>query len=381
MLTSKPQRAGIYIHIPFCRKACHYCNFHFSTLLKYQVPYVDALLGEIDLRRELWREYRYDTIYFGGGTPSLLSMEQLERIMDRLYESLDIVDGAECTIEANPDDIDASRVSSWKAAGMNRISLGIQSFDDRILRRMNRSHRAVQALKALEQINKVGIQALSVDLIYGMPGMNISTLERDMDLVLSKGVQHISAYALTIEPHTAFYHFVRNGDMPKPNDEEQVEQFYFIRKHLRDRGFVHYEISNYARPGYIARHNSAYWQRIPYLGLGAGAHSLNGRKRSWNISNNAIYIRSIEAGKLPEERELLTEKDLWNEFIMTGIRTKWGVSKEELNRFSYAGSVEFKSTLNRLKAENLLSDDGQSYVLTEKGLVFADGVATKLFVS
>lgn len=372
--------AGIYIHIPFCKKACNYCNFHFSTSLSSKNAFIESLLKEIELRRDFPGKEPIETIYFGGGTPSLLSKAELDCIIDRLKDFFTIVPDAEWTLEANPDDIDAAKIADWKAAGINRLSIGIQSFAEPDLIWMNRAHNARQARESIAIARSSGITNLTIDLIYGVPGLSDETWLNNMNTAIENGVQHLSCYALTVEPKTALDHQIRQHQRADIDSDQQARQFLLMTEHLTKKGFEHYEISNFALPGFRSRHNSSYWQGRKYLGLGPSAHSFDGRQRSWNIANNALYIRQLEEGQFKQETEELTDTMRLNEYIMTATRTIEGI---DLNRivsdFGANTEQELLAKWALLKNPGQLIREENWLRLTREGRLFADGIASDLF--
>ncbi len=313
--------AGIYIHIPFCKQACHYCNFHFSTSLALQNDFTTALLKEIEWRKTYLDQETIETIYFGGGTPSLLPDSALRDILDSVYHHFRISPNPEITLESNPDDMQPDRLQIWKDIGINRLSIGIQSFFAEDLTWMNRAHDARQAIQAVEQVRKTGFDHFSLDLIYGLPGLTDEKWEKNLQTAIASGAPHISCYALTVEPKTALFKMIRMKKTADVQPEQQVSQFLSGIEILEAAGYEHYEISSFAKPGNRSRHNSSYWQAEKYLGLGPSAHSFDGRSRQWNISNNALYIKSVKSGELPFESEILQPGDMLNEYIMTSLRT------------------------------------------------------------
>ena len=373
--------AGIYIHIPFCRKACTYCNFHFSTSLQQKKNFLDALHHEIKLRRDFLKEGQIiETIYFGGGTPSLLECDEIKAIMDALQVNYLISSDTECTLEANPDDITSSGVKAWMQAGINRLSLGVQSFDDAELAWMNRAHTASQSLQSIDEIQEAGMQNFSVDLIFGSPLQSQDSLEKNTQLITSKKIKHISCYALTVEPRTVLFQQVKKGQTADTNPEQQANDFLFLMNYLQDAGYEHYEISNYALPGYRSKHNSSYWQAVPYLGLGPSAHGYDGiNKRRWNIANNSIYIHELLNNRLPFEEETLEPVQQLNEYIMTALRTAEGISLERVsNKFGDIKEEALKNKVSGLNPENISITDGKIR-LSDAGKLFADGLASSLF--
>jgi oxygen-independent coproporphyrinogen-3 oxidase len=371
--------AGIYIHIPFCRKACHYCNFHFSTTLKLKNELVSALLKEIDLTPGKTLE-SIGTIYFGGGTPSLLDREQLALILDRIRAQFTIDPGAEVTLEANPDDITRESASSWRTLGFNRLSIGIQSFREQDLRWMNRAHDAGQAQQAIDIITAEGFDDHSIDLIYGVPGLDDQAWLDNLDHAISLGVPHLSAYGLTVEPETALDKMIRLKKKEDVDTDHQARQYLMAMDRLARAGYEHYEISNWALPGRRSRHNSAYWKGIPYFGFGPSAHAYDGRSRRWNIAHNLRYIRSLEKGELPYTEETLTPVQRFNETIMIALRTVEGIDTAALRReWGDVVAEELLAGSQPFLDEGQLRQENGRILLTREGKLFADGIAATLF--
>ena len=341
--------AGIYIHIPFCRQACHYCNFHFSTSLKYKAELVSALNQELTLRRDYLKGATIETIYIGGGTPSLLEESELESILETLNRLYKIAADAEITLEANPDDLTANKLKQLKSSGINRLSIGIQSFHEVDLTWMNRSHTAAQATLSIQQARAQGFDNLSIDLIFGCPTTTEKSWEENLERVSALDIPHISCYGLTIEEKTALAHQVKNQTGTLPTEESNAQQFQATMHLLKDQGYEQYEISNYARSELYSRHNTNYWRRIPYLGIGPSAHSFDGQSRQWNQANNSAYITSINLGQLSFDSEMLTSKDLYNEYILTQLRTKWGCDTESIKAcLLYTSPSPRDATLSRM---------------------------------
>ena len=367
--------SGIYIHIPFCRQACHYCNFHFSTSLRYKNELIDALLKEIELQRRNFNDDAINTVYFGGGTPSLCSIEDINTIVTRLRAYFNIVSTAEITLEANPDDITAEKLEGWKHSGINRLSIGIQSFFEEDLAWMNRAHNASQAVDCLQLAIK-NFNNITVDLIYGSPGLTMDKWKQNVDTVLNLGIPHLSCYALTVEPKTPLDKMIRQAQSPPVDPDIQSEQFLLLMDWLERAGYEHYEISNFARPGHRSQHNSSYWQGKNYLGLGPSAHSFDGQARWWNIANNNKYIESINNGIVPFEKEILTAVQKKNEYTMISLRTAEGLG---LLRFDEEGRQHLATRSQKYINEGyLLLADG-FLKLTRRGKLLADGIAADLF--
>ncbi|HXB42652.1 MAG TPA: radical SAM family heme chaperone HemW, partial [Puia sp.] len=326
--------AGIYLHIPFCKQACNYCNFHFSTSQVHKNDFVSALLKEMLIQKEYLGAETVETVYFGGGTPSLLKFDDLKRIMDRLRVAFAIEDNAEITFEANPDDVTNEKLNHWGAAGINRLSIGIQSFYDQDLLWMNRAHNAQQSIRSIEAAMAEGFTNINIDLIYGTPTLSTEHWKRNLELATGFDIPHLSCYALTVEPKTPLHKLIAQKKAVDINTEQQAEQFLMLIDYLTFLGFDHYEISNFAKPGKKSRHNSSYWQGKKYLGLGPSAHSYNGVERRWNVANNNLYIQSLQQGNLQYEKELLTPTQMVNEYIMVSLRTMEGCDTDYIgNKF------------------------------------------------
>ncbi|WP_162126525.1 radical SAM family heme chaperone HemW [Flavobacterium phycosphaerae] len=372
--------SGIYIHIPFCKQACHYCDFHFSTSLKKKEEMVLALVKEIQLRKEEFKDEMVETIYFGGGTPSILEVSELKLLIDTVFANYKVIENPEITVEANPDDLTEERIITLSNNRINRLSIGIQSFfeDDLIL--MNRAHNVEEAKNCLELATKY-FDNITIDLIYGMPHMSNEKWLQNIETALSYNIPHVSSYALTVEPKTALHNFIQKGVIPQLDDELAQEHFHLLVDTLEDKGFIHYELSNFGKEGYFSKNNSSYWLGKKYIGIGPSAHSYDGEKRGWNVSNNSLYLKSIQENKLPMETEALTVTDRYNEYIMTGLRTIWGVSLERIeNEF---GS-KYLDYLNQQAAkyieDHLLYVDDNILRTTKSGKFLGDGIASDLFL-
>lgn len=378
--------AGIYIHIPFCKQACHYCNFHFSTSLRYKNELIDALLKEIAITPVAAPE-NIETLYFGGGTPSLCTPEELASIITAVHDHFPVAPGAEITLEANPDDITSAQLESWKSIGINRLSIGVQSFFEEDLVWMNRAHTALQAEKQLELAVK-HFQNITIDLIYGSPGLTDKKWKENVDRAIALGIPHLSCYALTVEPKTPLQKMIRQHTSPAINPDQQSSQFLLLMEWMREAGYEHYEISNFAKPGLRSRHNSSYWQGKKYWGFGPSAHSFDGHHRWWNIANNAAYIRSILENSIPAEKETLTPNQQWNESVMISLRTMEGIDRSALPaKHENLGAKELAKALKDLelkarkyKGEGLMREQGTFLQLTDKGKLYADGIAADLFL-
>lgn len=373
--------AGIYIHIPFCKQACTYCDFHFTTSRKLMPQVVDALEKEMDLRRTRDGVERVSTLYFGGGTPSILPPSAVARLVEAVRQRFDLDREAEITLEANPDDISPTSIAAWRAAGINRLSIGIQSFRDEQLRWMNRAHDSKMALAATEVALAGGITDLSIDLIYGLPRLTREEWEAELDTAVGLGANHISAYCLTVEPRTALGHRVKKG-LEKPVDEDAAaDQFASMVTVLARAGFAQYEVSNFSKPGFESKHNTSYWRGEPYLGLGPAAHGFVGGNRYWNVANNARYIHAISRDELPETTEVLSRESRYNEWIMTGLRMREGIAPAEAaTRFGIDFDRKFESYIARLVDGGLAERHGDRLNLTSRGLFLADGIASEFFL-
>lgn len=368
--------AGLYLHIPFCKQACHYCNFHFATSLRQKPELVQAMQKELIGKAEAWRSHSFDTIYFGGGTPSLLDPMELEGLLTTIYQHYSVQPNAEITLEANPDDIHAGSLTQWKQFGINRLSLGIQSFANTDLEWMNRAHNAEQATQAL-QLALEHFPNLTADLIYGTPGLTDAQWIQNIETLTQLHVPHISAYALTVEPKTPLDKQIRLQQKPTTDPDQQARQFLIGMDKLRNAGYEHYEISNFAKPGHRSKHNSSYWKGIPYLGIGPSAHSYQPPVRSWQIANNRQYIERIEAGSLAFESETLTPVQVLNERTMIALRTQEGLSESEIPPTVLES---WKPLLHRYGQEKFILIENGSIRLTDIGKLQADGIAAALFL-
>lgn len=370
---------GIYIHIPFCKQACHYCDFHFSTSLKKKDELINALTKELEFRKEEFKNTTVETIYFGGGTPSLLTNDELQFLIDSVYKNYKVSSHPEITLEANPDDLSPKRIHDLTTTPINRLSIGIQSFFEADLKLMNRAHNAQEAKACLEQATK-HFHNISLDLIYGIPGATNEQWLQNIETALSFNVPHISSYALTVEPKTALASFIKKGVIDNVDDEQAHEQFHLLKGKLEASGFIHYELSNFGKDGFFSKNNSAYWKGKSYLGIGPSAHSFNGKQRGWNVRNNSKYIKAIEQNKLPIEIETLTKTDQYNEYVMTGLRTIWGVSFSKVEKDF---GVTFKNYLIEQSEifinQQLLYIEGEHLRVTKKGQFLCDGIASELF--
>ncbi|MCW3105358.1 MAG: putative oxygen-independent coproporphyrinogen oxidase [Bacteroidetes bacterium] len=372
--------AGIYIHIPFCKQACNYCDFHFSTSLKNKDAFLDALKKEIAIQKDYFGGEEVSTIYFGGGTPSMLDPQELMGIFETLHTHFNIAGDAEITLEANPDDLTEKRIIQLKHTPVNRFSIGIQSFYGEDLKLMNRAHNSTEALDAVRYAQDHGFENITIDLIYGIPTLTEHKWRNNLQIALSLDIRHISAYCLTVEPKTSLAHAVKAGTIKNVDEEQSARHFEIMLEGMKKNGFVQYEISNFCKDGFYSRHNSNYWLKEKYLGLGPSAHSYNGTTRQWNVSNNALYIRSLEKGELHFEQEELTPAQRYNEYVLTSLRTMWGTSLDHISR-SF-GDELLQNCLAEaekyIRSGDLLTKENKLF-LTDKGKLIADRIASDLF--
>ena len=371
--------SGIYIHIPFCKQACHYCDFHFSTSMKKKDEMVLALAKEIQLRKSEFENETIETIYFGGGTPSIWQISDLIFLIDEVYKNFTVAENPEITLEANPDDLSRERIIELSKTPINRLSIGIQSFFEDDLKMMNRAHNSEEANECLEEATKY-FNNISIDLIYGIPGMSNEKWKRNIDAALSFGIPHISSYALTVEPKTVLSKLIQTGKINNPSDEVAEAHFRILVETLENKGFVHYELSNFGKSSYFSKNNSAYWLGKKYLGIGPSAHSYDGISRRWNVSNNSIYLKSLDENTLPCETEILSKTDRYNEYIMTGLRIIWGVSLDRIeNEFGSKYLDYLHKQAQKFINDDLLSINENVLKTTKKGKFLTDGIAIDLF--
>ena len=371
---------GIYIHIPYCRQKCSYCNFYFSVSMKTSKTFVEALCEEIELTKDYLIQKKIQSLYFGGGTPSVLRSKDLERIITKIKDIYTFENGIEITLEANPDDISEEYISEIAKLGINRVSIGVQSFNDRELQLFNRSHDFATALNAIKICKANGIENLNMDLIFGIPGSDNTIWLDNLNIFLKLDIDHLSCYNLTIEKKTAIAHQIKTGKIPDIDEEINAKLFLETIEILRKNGYEHYEISNYARNGRYAVHNTNYWKAQNYLGLGPSAHSFNGESRQWNISNVRKYIDSINKGILSTEQEKLSNADKFNEYIMTGLRTMWGIEKNKIISFGNNYQETFLKSVKEFIYLKFIMFDGETYKLSDKGKLYADRIASELFL-
>ncbi|WP_447641584.1 MULTISPECIES: radical SAM family heme chaperone HemW [Chitinophagaceae] len=371
--------ASIYIHIPYCKQACNYCNFHFSTTLRSLPDMVDAISKELVLRKDYISE-TVESIYFGGGTPSLLTASQLEKILATIHRHFSIVENAETTLESNPDDISNERLAIWKKLGINRFSLGVQSFFEEDLQWMNRVHNAAQASESIQLIQDAGFSNITIDLIYGTPTLSDTHWERNVQKAIALDIPHLSCYALTVEPGTALDNMIRKHKKEDVDADKQARHFEQLMRWTCAAGYDHYEVSNFGKPGFHSRHNSSYWQGKPYLGIGPSAHSFNSTSRQWNVAHNIQYIQSLQSGTIPFEIEHLTPHQQLEEYIMTSLRTMDGLSLSYVHEHWNEKEVLriLDASISYLLSEKMIHQNDR-LILTDKGFLFADGIAADLF--
>lgn len=386
--------SGIYIHIPFCKSKCSYCNFFSLASEKKIVDYVDALKREIVARNRYLGNEKIKTIYFGGGTPSLLPTKYIDEILDIVNKNFDLISNPEITLEVNPDTVGRDQLSELKEIGVNRVSVGIQSFHDDDLRYLGRKHDSKHALQIIDDLKTVGFDKLTLDLIYGMPTLTEEKWNKNLDVFFSTGISHLSAYALTVEPKTILGQKIEKGDLQDVSEDDAVRHYEILICRTKENGFEHYEISNFAKQNCRSQHNSIYWNDEKYLGLGPSAHSYDGNSRQWNISNLTKYIQLVNADIDPDpdidtdtdmgryyEKEILSTEDKFNEYVMTSLRTSWGCDIEKISaKYGSSYSEHFLKNVKKYLESGVMLKDFNTYRLTDEGMLFADGIAAELFL-
>lgn len=372
--------AGIYIHIPFCKQKCHYCNFFSVASQKNKVAFLNVLSEEISNRKPYLGDEPISTIYLGGGTPSVLSKDELMRIFDQLRANYNVLADAEITLEANPDDLSLNYLRELKETPINRLSIGVQSFFDEDLTYLNRIHTADQALNRVKDALNIGFGNMSIDLIYGIPTLTKEKWEANLKTFFDLNITHLSAYSLTVEPKTALHQLIKKKKMKNIQDEQSIAHFKILQKQIKEKGFEHYEISNFSKPGHYSKHNSLYWLGGNYLGLGPSAHSFNGISRQWNASSLAKYLQYGNNGELAYEKEILTKIQRFNEYVMTSLRTSRGCNLEHIsNVFGADFTSKIESEIQSFIHKGLVIQENKILFLTEEGKLFADGIASELF--
>lgn len=378
----KAQTVGIYLHIPFCKQACYYCNFHFSTSTRYKAAMIEALKRELTLRKAYLGDATIETIYFGGGTPSLLKAEEVESLLVHIRQLFPCAQAMEVTLEGNPDDLTLDYLTGLREAGVNRLSIGIQSLDDTVLASLNRAHSAEEGVMCVTNARKAGFANFSIDLMYGLPARPAGGWEKELKKALSLQPPHISAYCLTIEPNTVFGHRRTKGTFIPVTEEVEVTQFQQLKQALAAHGYVHYEISNFCLPSHYAKHNTRYWQRVPYLGIGPSAHSYDGETRQHNIAHNKAYMAALDRDEIPCRQERLTRAAHINEYVMLGLRTMWGCDVEWLRKhYGYDLLQVRKKEIDLAIEKGLMIKNGHQLLLTATGQLVADEIAKELFLS
>lgn len=371
--------AGIYVHVPYCKVKCHYCDFHFSTNLQSKERLLNAMQKEIQLQASLLEDEEVETIYFGGGTPSILEATEIVHLLSTIQSNFNITSNPEITLEGNPDDLSIAKLNELKNIGINRLSIGIQSFNDDILTFMNRAHESSEAISSVINAKKAGFENITIDLIYGVPEQFMETWQNDIKQFLNLDVPHLSAYCLTIEKNTVFGHLHQKNELNLPDDELSLQQFKYLVKELEKNGIEQYEISNFSKSGWHSKHNSAYWLNENYIGIGPSAHSYINQKRSWNIANNYKYIHALENNEEFYETEQLSQLDLFNEHILTRIRTKWGIEFDKLQQLLPEKFKDFMNKIETFESRGWISIEGNKAYLTREGKFLSDHITAELF--
>lgn len=373
--------SGIYLHIPFCKQACHYCDFHFSTSFKLKDKVVESMMSEIQSRASELENVTIETIYFGGGTPSLLSTDELKKILELIHKNFHLTNQPEITLEANPDDLTTQKIKELRTTEINRLSIGVQSFHDDDLNYMNRIHNSQQADYSIKLSQDNGFENITIDLIYGTPTLSDSLWKENILRAIELKIQHISSYALTVENNTPLFHLIRRKKLDTVDDSKVANQFLLLMETMGEHGFEHYEISNFSKPGFRSKHNTSYWEGKPYLGIGPSAHSYIGKKRRWNVSSNVRYIQNIQDYTPYFEEEILTVNDLYNEYIMTGLRRIEGVSTLHIqNSFGNDFLNYFLDELKKIDTSFYIKRN-EIVQLTRTGKIMADRIASDLFIT
>lgn len=372
--------AGIYIHIPFCKQACHYCDFHFSTSFKYKKEVLQALHQEIHLQKDYLQGEIIETIYLGGGTPSVLDAEEINALLEVIFANFQVKSDAEITLEANPDDLDPQKILDLKQTSINRFSIGVQSFFDEDLIWMNRAHRSIEAFDAIKEAQDAGFHNITIDLIYGYPLLTDEKWQFNLEKFFGLQIPHFSAYSMTVEPRTALASFINKKKQPEMNEEQSAAQFEFLMVAAEKQGFEHYEISNFSLPGQHSRHNSNYWKGVKYLGIGPSAHSFNGDTRQWNVANNQQYLTQVNQNQLPFTQEFLSDQDRVNEYIMTALRTSNGLDLDFVNSLNLNAATAILIDAASFIDKNWIIKNGQLLTLSRAGKLYADYIAAELFL-
>lgn len=373
--------AGIYIHVPFCRKRCHYCDFFKSTDLSLKNRLLEGLFSELESRAPEMASEEINTIYLGGGTPSVLLIDELKALLSTIRLNYQVSDTAEITMEANPDDLTQAILTAIREIGFNRLSMGVQSFSESDLKLMNRRHGVLQAIQSVKWAKKAGFSNISIDLIYGLPNQNLEEWERNVRIAVELDVQHISAYHLTYHEGTVFYDQLKKGILKELPDELSLQQFEILIRILKEAGFEHYEISNFCKPGFYSQHNSSYWKSKKYLGIGPSAHSFDLNSRRWNVSSILKYLQGLENNEPYSESEILTEQDRYNDYIITGLRTIWGISGQYIQtEFSAPYFVHFQKIMEKYEQSGHLKLKPETITLSQEGLFISDQIMADFMV-
>ena len=371
--------AGIYIHIPFCKQSCSYCDFHFSTSIKYKADLVNALIKEIEQRKNDLSS-NVNTVYLGGGTPSLLEGDELKLILESIYKNYNVANNIELTLECNPDDLSKDKLKSIKEAGVNRLSIGVQSFDNEELKFFNRAHNSNEAESSIKRSQDVGFENITIDLIYGSPLLTDRLWVENLQKVNDFGVPHLSAYGLTVEPKTKLEHQIKTGQFPVLDDEKMINQFKTLIEKTKEFGLTQYEVSNFGKEGFYSQHNSNYWKGEEYLGIGPSAHSFVDDKRRWNVANNIKYIKALANSEVYFEEEIIEEKTAFNEYVLTRLRTIWGVNTDYIsNNFNSELNAHFKKEIEPYLNSSYLQTKKNIITLTQDGIFIADKITSDLF--
>lgn len=380
VLLKKTSLAGIYIHIPFCKKACVYCDFHFSTSMKNKTELIQCINKELEIKKDYLDTKSIETIYFGGGTPSVLNTDELNSILKTIQREYDVEQNAEITLEANPDDLTKEKLIAIKESGVNRLSIGIQSFVARDLAFMNRSHTILQATNAIKHAKEIGFDNITIDLIYGIPNLTEREWDRNIKKALQLDVNHISAYCLTSEERTAMHHDISKGKYQLPSEDITSQQFTTLVNTLARHGYEQYEISNFSKKGHTSKHNSSYWKQKHFLGVGPSAHSFNGKTRRWNVSNNARYMKGANENQWIFEEEELDQQTRYNEYVMTSLRTSWGIDLTFIkDNFDPKFALHFVKESKRFVLDNSIVQAGTNFTLSQSGKLLADRISSELF--
>lgn len=373
--------AGVYVHIPFCKKLCSYCDFYHVIAPAVTTGFTEALVMEISLRKDYLGSEPVNTIYFGGGTPSVFSAGDLGVIMTAIRDGFNIEDGSEITVELNPDDVTPGYLSELRQVGFNRISMGVQSWRDADLKLLNRRHDSARARQALEDCLSAGFDNISIDLIYGIPGMTPEVWASNLDITFSFDIRHLSAYHLTFERATVLWKMLERGAISEVDEDLSSQHFNILLKKSADAGFIQYEISNFGKPGYFSRHNSNYWRQVNYIGLGPSAHSFNGFSRQWNKSDLKKYIKAIHSGILDYESEELDVKTRFNEYIMTSLRTMWGIDLDYVERIFDKESYDYIQSMSaKFREYGLMKEEKNTLILTDQGKMISDNIISELMM-